>query len=123
MLVMQREGGERSPCSSCAFVHASFMSVPRSEAVVGCFPAHNTRIAPLCVTLARCLYRAELQWLHTLVQEKDAVIDPALPQIRELTAALATKDAAEVQALRAQLAARGRYADFEEATKEEGQAH
>ena len=66
---------------------------------------------------------AELQWLHTLVQEKDAVIDPALPQIRELTAALATKDAAEVQALRAQLAARGRYADFEEATKEEGQAH
>jgi hypothetical protein len=67
---------------------------------------------------------AELQRLHTLVQEKDAVIDPALPQIRELTAALATtKDAAEVQALRAQLAARGRYADFEEATKEEGQAH
>eukprot|EP01046_Picozoa_sp_COSAG06_P037699 COSAG06_NODE_4282_length_4403_cov_3.811338_4_plen_108_part_00 len=80
MLVMQREGGERSPCSSCAFVHASFMSVPRSEAVVGCFPAHNTRTTPLHVTLAHCcpacteraVVRRSAAELHTLVQEKDA---------------------------------------------------
>jgi 7-cyano-7-deazaguanine synthase in queuosine biosynthesis len=49
MLVMQREGAECSRCSYCAFVHASFMSVPRSEAVVGCFPAHNTRTPHRCV--------------------------------------------------------------------------